>query len=83
MTDQPWQPRVASEIINEMAKDPICDLSYTEHAKERIAERSLIISDILYVLKHGFVLDNPEPSTVEKLYKFESNVNPRILVLDS
>ena len=38
-------------------------IAYKRHATDRIAERGLIISDVLYVLKHGFVLMEPEPST--------------------
>ena len=71
MTDQPWQPWVAKRIINKMASDLRCDLSYTRHAKDRIDERNLIISDIHYVLKHGIVRTDPVSSTVKGLYKYQ------------
>ena len=41
-------------------------LTYTLHAKEQMAERDLIIGDINYVLKHGFVHTDAQPSTREK-----------------
>jgi len=38
-------------------------ISYKKHAIERLQERGLIMGDILYVLKNGFVLMEPVPST--------------------
>jgi hypothetical protein len=38
-------------------------IAYKRHARDRIAERGLIVGDVLYVLKQGFVLLDPEPST--------------------
>lgn len=38
-------------------------ISYKKHAQERLAERGLIVSDVLYVLKNGFVYLECEPST--------------------
>ncbi len=34
-------------------------------------ERGLIMSDVLFVLKHGFVYEEPEPSTVPGLFKYK------------
>ena len=39
-------------------------ISYKKHAMERLSERGLIMSDVLYVLKQGFVYIEHEPSTV-------------------
>ena len=39
------------------------------HAFERLMVRDLIVADALHVLKHGFVLDDPEPSDVEGYVK--------------
>jgi hypothetical protein len=37
-----------------------------------MSHRELLVGDVLYVLKHGFVLsDHPEPSTKPGLYKYE------------
>lgn len=34
-------------------------------------ERDLIVSDVLHVLKHGFVYDNPEPATQRGCFKYK------------
>ncbi len=43
------------------------ELSYkvalTHHAKERIEERGIIMSDALYILKHGHIYDEPHESS--------------------
>ena len=68
---QPWQPVVATRRINEMAKDLSLDLYYTEHALIRIDQRNLILSDLLYLLRNGFVVcEEPEQSTQKGLYKY-------------
>lgn len=68
--DQPWKPADATALINQMARNLRLDLCYTTHAKERMRERDLIVSDLLCVLKGGFVYRDPEPSTVQGLYKY-------------
>lgn len=35
-----------------------------------MAERNIVISDVLFVLKWGFVLAEPEPSTRQGLYRY-------------
>jgi len=42
----------------------------TKHARVQAAERSLIASDVLYVLKNGFVYDEPQVSTQRGCYKY-------------
>jgi hypothetical protein len=69
--DQPWAPAKASIRINEIARNKHCDFSYTKHAKERLDERGLIASDVLYVLKNGHVYTEPEASTLEGFYKYK------------
>jgi len=69
--DQPWKPASATQIINEIAGCKTCDFHYTMHAKQRINERGLIVSDILFVLRNGYVYDDPETSTLNGLYKYQ------------
>lgn len=45
-------------------------LSYKLHAKERLAERGLIVSDVLHVLKHGFVHGKARPATRAGFYRY-------------
>ncbi len=36
-----------------------------------MAERDLVTGDVLHVLKHGFVYDDPEPSTQDGFFKYK------------
>lgn len=83
---QPWKPSDATLIINGIAKDLQCDIAYTLHARERMVQRGLIVSDVLFVLRSGFVYSEPEPSTIDGLYKYlvegqSPNSGPRYLKL--
>lgn len=71
MLPQPWKSADATDAIRSMGWDAKLTLSYSEHAKERLAERDLITSDILYVLRKGFVYQDPEPATKKGLYKYK------------
>lgn len=67
---QPWTPAEATAAINEISANKSCDLAITRHARDRMNERGLIMSDLLFVLKNGFVYDNPQESTVEGFFKY-------------
>lgn len=68
---QPWNPRDATLKINSIAKNLNCDFAFAKHVTDRLRERGLIMSDLMFVLKQGFVYENPEPSTVQGLYKYK------------
>lgn len=67
---QPWTAAVATRTINQIAKNPQCDMSYVHHVSMRLKERNLLISDLLYVLKNGFVYAEPQESTLADHYKY-------------
>jgi hypothetical protein len=69
--DQPWKPAKATNMINEISRHKMCDFSYKLHAKERMDERGLLVSDVLYVLRHGYVYAEPEASTLNGFYKYQ------------
>lgn len=46
------------------------NIAYSRHSRERLEQRGLIISDVLYVLKNGFVHQDPVPATRSGLYKY-------------
>ena len=68
--DQPWTPSEATNKIRAMARSEQLNLAYKIHTKERLAERGIIISDVLFVLKHGFVLTEAEKSTRDGFFKY-------------
>lgn len=68
---QPWTPRDATLVINEIARNPQCDFAYTKHVSDRLNERDLIMSDLFFVLRNGFVYENPAESTIKGFYKYK------------
>jgi hypothetical protein len=58
----PWSPSKATEAIRQYARGEFA-LSYKLHAKERMEERGLVQSDIVHVLKNGFVYADAIPAT--------------------
>lgn len=67
---QPWPARSATERIRKIAQHDNFNLAYTRHARERMAERGLLMGDVLYVLKNGFVYEDPESARPEGFYKY-------------
>jgi hypothetical protein len=67
---QAWTPAVATRTINAIARNPQFSLSFVKHVKERLGERGLLISDLMYVLKNGFVYEEGQPSTLPGFFKY-------------
>ena len=67
---QPWSPADATSEINAIANSPNLRLTYSKHAREQMTERDLIASDVMFVLKRGFVLEPAEASTQTGLFKY-------------
>ena len=68
---QPWSPAQATERIRAIAGRTQFVLSLTQHAKDQITERDLLVGDVLYLLKNGFVYDNGIPSTRQGFFKYQ------------
>lgn len=68
--DQPWTPGVATKLVNAIAREKQLNLAITTHAKERMHERNLIMPDVLYVLRNGYVYEEPQASTIAGFYKY-------------
>lgn len=66
----PWNPAQATERLRAMARNEVFLLSYKEHAKDQLSERGLIMGDALYLLRNGFVYENPKPATRRGFYKY-------------
>jgi hypothetical protein len=63
-------PAAATRFIREKF-GPSLGLRYTKHARERMQERGLIVSDVLHVIKQGFVYEEGEPSTREGIFRYK------------
>jgi hypothetical protein len=67
---QPWGPGRATTEIRAIASSNQLALSYKLHARERLEERNLVTSDVLYALKNGFVYQPPIPATRPGHYRY-------------
>lgn len=47
------------------------ELAYTRHATQRMAERDIIASDIMYILASGHIDEEPGESTRPNYYKYK------------
>jgi hypothetical protein len=57
-------------MIRRIARNKALSITYKLHAQERLIERGLIVSDVLYALKSGFVYDDPTPAMGTNCYKY-------------
>jgi hypothetical protein len=65
-----WSNARATELIRQCASNPQFTPHWKRHALERLHERDLVAGDVLYALKNGFVLEEPEPSDIEGYFKY-------------
>ena len=68
---EPWRPADATERLREMAQSPALSLAYKIHARQREAERGITNSDVLFVLRTGFVTDDAVPASQSGRFKYE------------
>jgi len=64
-------PADATTDIRALAATLHFNLYFTHHALTQMEERNLLTGDALNVLKKGFVLDDPEPSTQDGFWKYK------------
>ncbi len=69
--DQPWKPSLATENIRRLGRHDRLKLTVTGHARDQMHLRTLITGDVLYILKNGFVYNNPVEATQPGLWKYE------------
>lgn len=67
---QPWSCADATDEIRAIARSDRMRLTKTNHFSEQMHRRDLIMGDVLYVLKNGFVYADPQPSTQPDLFKY-------------
>ena len=68
--NEPWEPNHATLMIREIANDPRMGLAFKRHASERLAERGILMSDVLYILKNGFVHEKAVNATQPGSFKY-------------
>ncbi len=68
---QPWKPADDTDEIRTIARSDRMKLTRRDHACDQMKDRNLVMGDILYLLKQGFVYEPPESSTKKGLYKYK------------
>ncbi len=68
---EPLSPAAATEHIRRIAQADDFTLTLSDHAKDRMDERSITSLDIMYVLKSGFIYDEPEDATRLGYFKYK------------
>jgi len=68
---EPWNNTDATYALREMGRHPALSIAYKVHATQRLSERGIIVSDILHLLRTGFVYNEPTPATQLGYYKYE------------
>ena len=69
----PWPPGRATDIVRQRASNEAFSIHWTAHAKNRMEERELVMSDVLHVLKHGFIYEEGEEASRPGLYKYSNS----------
>jgi hypothetical protein len=67
----PWASAQATDRIRYIARHQKMCLTYTGHAREQMADRDLLVSDLLHVLKYGFVFDQADTATRKGFHKYK------------
>lgn len=70
---EPWSPGDATERIRHISWEDCFTPSFKRHALEQMEERNLTTSDVLYVLRNGFVYKEAIPATQTALYRYAIN----------
>lgn len=65
-----WKPADATTRIRTCAASDDLDLDVTDHAREQMRERDIIMGDLLFLLKTGFVYDAPVRATREGYFRY-------------
>lgn len=66
-----WTTAVATQRINAYAKDDRFELLQTKHVKRRLLKRELTTGDLRYLLRWGFVHEEPKEATQKGYYKYK------------
>ena len=68
---EPWSKTDATYALREMGNHPGLSLAYKVHATQRLSERGIIVSDVLQLLRTGFVYKDSVEARNRGYYKYE------------
>jgi hypothetical protein len=69
-TPKPLTPANATDYVRSKL-GPHLHIGLARHAKERMADRDIIMGDINHVLKFGYIYEEGEQSSQEGLFKYK------------
>lgn len=70
VSNGPLSAAKATELVRSLVSTQT-QFSWTHHVKVRLDERDLIMGDVMHVLRHGFVYEPGELSTMTGLFKYK------------
>ena len=70
LPDQPWNASYATTEIRQLGRSPKLNLVYSGHAKDQIALRDLLLGDVLFLIKNGFVYEPAQDATQVGFFKY-------------
>jgi hypothetical protein len=65
-----WSSGKATQLINACARSDGLNLSWTAHAKAQMRDRDIVMSDLLHVMRLGFVLEEPVAATRSGFFRY-------------
>ena len=68
---EPWTPAQGTERIRAIAQSEEMSLAWKDHAKDQLTDRGLIMGDLHYLLRNGFVYEPAEEATSEPFWKYQ------------
>ncbi|OUD09054.1 hypothetical protein BVC71_10090 [Marivivens niveibacter] len=68
---EPWSPTNATYAIREIGQHPALSLAYKVHATQRLLDRGITTSDVLYLLRNGYVYDDPSSATQHGYFRYK------------
>jgi hypothetical protein len=68
---EPWKPAHATERIRAIARSQGMSMSWKKHVVQRLTERDLIMGDLHYLLRNGFVYEAAEEATRKPYWKYQ------------
>lgn len=68
---EPWKPAQATERIRAIACHEQFALSWRIHATDQLTDRNLIMGDLHFLLRNGFVYEPAEEATRDPYWKYQ------------
>jgi hypothetical protein len=65
-----WSTGAATKNINACARGASLTITFVCGTKDGLRDKALVMGDVLHVLRRGFVLEEPAPTTRQGYFKY-------------